>query len=106
MYKCNEKEKNQMGKHFISFDFKLNLLFIDIKKEIPANSPDINIIENVWAMLKRYVRKKYCNSIEVLQHRVTKFFNKLRLKTVQNFVLHFKTVMRKIKEKKGDWSNL
>ena len=82
------------------------MLFIDIKKEIPANSPDINIIENVWAMLKRFVRKKYCNSIEVLQHRVTKFFNKLRLKTVQNFVLHFKTVMRKIIEKKGDWSNL
>jgi hypothetical protein len=37
-----------------------------------------------------------------VKHRVTK----LRLKTVQNFVMHFKTEMRKIIEKKGDWSNL
>ena len=90
----------------------LNALLIDykflnfIQKEIPANSPDINIIENLWAMLKRYVRKKYCNTIEELQQRVTKFFKKLSLKTCQNFNMHFKTVMRKIIEKKGDWSNL
>jgi hypothetical protein len=66
----------------------------------------MRMCRHLWSILKRYVRKKYCNTIEELQQRVTKFFNKLSLKTRQNFIMHFKTVMRKIIEKKGDWSHL
>ena len=42
--------------------------------KIPPYSPDINVIELVWAKLKKYLRKKLCRTQRELVYRINKFF--------------------------------
>jgi transposase len=78
------------------------MLYIQLK--IPPYSPDINIIENIWASMKKYVRKESCSKDEEIKTRIVDFFdNKLECK---NFVKHFKTVLDHIMRKEGDWTNM
>ena len=38
----------------------------------PANSPDANIIENVWAWMARYLKKRDCRTDDALWEAVKK----------------------------------
>ena len=64
--------------------------------EIPPHSPDINIIENVWASLKRYVRRKSCSTIEEIQKRISHFFNNILV--CRKYISHFKSVLHCMKK--------
>ena len=59
------------------------------KNKIAPYSPDINIIELVWADCKRYLRKKLCETKEELIYRIHKYFKyKLTVKKCQSFINH------------------
>jgi transposase len=62
---------------------------------MPPYSPDINIIELVWADLKRYIRKKLCETEEQLVYRIHKYFKyKLTVKKCRNFINHLTKVLK------------
>jgi transposase len=57
-------------------------------------SPDINMIELIWAELKRYVRKKACNTTNELVHRIQKFFQyKLTVRKCRKYIRHLRRVL-------------
>jgi transposase len=45
--------------------------------KLPPYSPDINVIELVWAELKRFLRKKLLKSKQEIANRVQKFFTEI-----------------------------
>jgi len=50
-------------------------LFLKVK--LPPYSPDINVIELVWAELKRFLRKKYLKTKQEIANRVKLFFDRI-----------------------------
>ena len=46
------------------------------KTKLPPYSPDINVIELVWAELKRYLRKRLVTTPDEIMARVQKFYRK------------------------------
>ncbi len=44
---------------------------------MPPYSPDINIIELVWAELKRFLRKKFLKTKQEIADRVQLFFDEV-----------------------------
>ena len=54
--------------------------------EWPAQSPDLNPIENVWAELNRRLRKRKCNSEEELFELLTKTWNELDAAYLQKLI--------------------
>ena len=44
---------------------------------MPPYSPDINIIELVWAELKRFLRKKFLKTKQEIADRVRLFFDEV-----------------------------
>ncbi|CAF1012112.1 unnamed protein product [Brachionus calyciflorus] len=55
--------------------------------KIPANSPDINIIEDVWGDMRRFVQKNYCETLKDLRKRVTKYVqNKFKVESFRNHI--------------------
>jgi len=64
---------------------RYNLLW----KKAPPYSPDLNPIEEVWAVLKKYVLKKRCQTLEELQNAVNDFLRrKLTPVRCQKFNIH------------------
>ncbi len=96
--------------------------------KLPPYSPDINIIELVWAELKRFLRKKLLRNEQEIADRVALFFEtKLTIDKCRNYIsrvnqvnylkrldknnlvifknfLLFK-VLQKIIENNGDWTD-
>ncbi len=63
------------------------------KIKIPPYSPDINVIELVWAKLKKYTRKKVCRSKQALVYRIQKFFQyKMTPAKCQKYLNHMNHV--------------
>lgn len=60
-----------------------------LKKKIravdwPANSPDLNVIENLWAYLKRQIRQKNCLSRDVLIEAIREAWGSVTLELCQS----------------------
>jgi transposase len=67
------------------------MLYIQLK--IPPYGPDINIIENIWASMKKYVRKESCSKDEEIKTRIVDFFdNKLECKLFYIILLEKKVI--------------
>lgn len=61
--------------------------------KIPPYSPDINVIELVWAKLKKYLRKKLCRTQRELVYRINKFFKyKMSPANCQKYINHINKV--------------
>jgi len=59
----------------------------------PPYSPDLNPIEEVWAVLKRFVLKKRCSTLEELQDAVNQFVRrKLTPEKCQKYISNLKKV--------------
>jgi len=44
---------------------------------MPSYSPDVNPIENIWAILKRQVNKRHAETIEDLQEIIPEIWNNI-----------------------------
>ena len=59
----------------------------------------------VWADLKRYIRKKKCQTISDLVRNVRRYEKKMNSKYCRKYILHLKKVLREIILRKGKWSD-
>ena len=76
------------------------------KVKLPPYSPDINIIELVWAELKRFLRKRMFTTRQEVVDRAQLFFDRnLTLEKCRNYIRRVNTVLQIIIEKNGDWSD-
>ncbi len=66
---------------------------INYKKcESPAQSPDLNPIERVWADMKAFVRSKCCRTTNELNYAIAEFKRTLTPEKFANFIRHLKKV--------------
>ena len=62
---------------------------------MPPYSPDINIIELVWAELKRFLRKKVLKTKQAIADRVKLFFDEiLTVEKCQMYIARVKEVFK------------
>lgn len=62
--------------------------------KLPPYSPDINIIELVWAELKRFLRKKLLKNNQEIANRVKLFFDtELTVEKCRNYISRVQEVM-------------
>ena len=57
---------------------------LEILEDWPPNSPDINIIENVWSLLKKRVFQRHPKNIEELWAFCQEEFERIPLEYIQN----------------------
>ena len=88
----------------IDWIFKF-IIVRQFKIQSPANSPDLNPIEWVWADLKRHVRSYRCKTIEDLLTACKDFQKKVTPEYCQNFINKLKKIVQIVINNKGGWSN-
>ena len=76
------------------------------KIRTPPYSPDINVIEMVWANLKRYIREKCPKSLHELIKCIRKFENKCNSEYYKRYADHTKKVLEIIIKRNGEWSDM
>ena len=76
------------------------------KIRTPPYSPDINVIEMVWANLKRYIREKCPKSLHELIKFIRKFENKCNSEYYKRYADHTKKVLEIIIKRNGEWSDM
>lgn len=59
---------------------------------MPANSPDMNIIELFWASLKKFIKSRSTQTLEEIKTSIKIFFKSLRTSHLQRFIEHFRIV--------------
>ena len=68
----------------------------------PANSPDLNPIENVWNMLKKRVAKYHSHNLNQLRTAIKKVWYSLSPTIARNLVLSMPIRMQAVIDAKGD----
>ena len=59
---------------------------------MPANSPDMNVIEHFWGSLKTFIKSKATNTLEEIKDSIKLFFRSLKPGHLQRFIEHFRIV--------------
>ena len=72
----------------------------------PAYSPDINVIEMVWADLKNYLRSKCPQTMYHLVECVRKFERKLTPEYCKRYIDLLPRILQTIIDRQGDWSDM
>ena len=68
----------------------------------PPQSPDLNLIENLWAILKRKVARYHCNSLEDLKNTLKKVWNEeIDGEILNNLSKSFPKRINLVKKNKG-----
>ena len=60
---------------------------------MPANSPDINVIELFWAALKKFIRSRSTKNLEDIKASIKAFFKALKPGHLQRYIEHFRIVI-------------
>ena len=69
----------------------------------PAESPDMNPIENVWGSLKQYLRSTYKpQNLEDLKEGIQRFWSSLTPDVCQRYINHLTKVIPKVIEVRGE----
>jgi len=68
----------------------------------PAQSPDINPIELIWARMKKEVERKRPTKKEDLRNAIITSWQNLDLKLIRKCIRGLKKIMRRIVKNNGD----
>lgn len=71
------------------------------KSEWPGNSPDLNPIENLWAIMVENVARKEPHNLEDLKEEITKEWEKLSRNFLENLIFSMPKRMAQVLQKKG-----
>jgi transposase len=66
----------------------------------PPQSPDLNLIENVWASMKRELKYSYANEQELKNH-VVSIWNSMKLSYIQNLYHSIRSRLQAVVRAKG-----
>lgn len=69
--------------------------------EPPAQSPDLNVIENLWALLENNIRYHQISSKAMLKHALINEWNKITAKTTQKLVDSMPNRLKAVVDEKG-----
>ena len=80
----------------------LQLSHVQVLPDWPGNSPDLNPIENVWAIVKRRVQKKGCATFSEFKRSVDREFEQIGSTTLKRIFESMPKRMRKCLAREGD----
>lgn len=69
--------------------------------EPPAQSPDLNVIENLWALLENKIRNHHISSKEALKSALLQEWNKITPETTQKLVASMQNRLKAVIDQKG-----
>ena len=72
--------------------------FID---DWPGNSPDINPIENLWAIIKKDLQGKYLSSVPRLEVEIRECWENIQADTLKNLALSLPNRLKSVIKRKG-----
>lgn len=82
-----------------------NVPHFTTKDQWPANSPDLNLIENLWSILDRKVHARRARTLQGLKKVIKDEWKKLSLETIQNLYDSYPNRLQQIIERNGDMSD-
>ena len=85
----------RLNNNFLAYFYFQNFIcfFLIIKIKAPAQSPDLNPIEYVWADLKSYVRKTKCSSLLEISRAIAEYRKTLTPRKCATFIESLKKVL-------------
>ena len=67
----------------------------------PANSPDLNPIENIWGYIEKKVHEKPCRTMRQLRRRIFDEWNKLNATFLKNYISSMTSRLTTVRENNG-----
>lgn len=77
---------------------------INVFRDFPSNSPDINVVENVWALIQSRVRRKNPSSLNIMHNMITEEWENLDLEYLQSLINSIPKRIDNIIKNKGYFS--
>jgi hypothetical protein len=75
------------------------------KTQWPANSPDLNLIENLWAHMNRKVHARRARTLEGLKKVIKDEWKKVSVETIRKLYDSYPNRLQQIIERNGDMSD-
>jgi len=76
---------------------------IPILIEEPSNSPDLNPIEMIWAILKKRIEKRFPQNLAELETAIRKEWENITQENIDNCINHVQKRIEEVYEKKGEF---
>lgn len=77
-------------------------LGVDVIDDLPALSPDLNIIENVWGWMEQQLRWQDFSDLDEFKDRVAVLWQEIPLQMIRNMVGSMKGRLRKVIQNDGE----
>lgn len=95
---CSEETTDFLEKE------KIDFISSGAKGEWPACSPDLNPIENLWAILKKRVRRRQPQTREELLYYIKSEWKKIPKNVLENLVYSMPKRLEMVRKNGGDWT--